>query len=206
MTTLDDATRQLVQIAGVVTVAEEDAIRAHLAAALSVVPSPWIEEVLLQTYLFAGFPRALNATREWRRVSGREPPRDAEAVSDDGDLIATWRARGEQTCALVYDGMYERLRMNVRQLHPALDDWMVIEGYGKVLSRPGLDLARRELCIVASCAAAGQERQLLSHLHGALNVGVAADVVAAAIDALAGVVEANHVRAAHMLYARVRGK
>ena len=69
--------------------------------------------------------------------------------------------------------MYERLRENIRDLHPLLDDWMIVEGYGKVLSRPGLDLARRELCIVAACAAAAQDRQLHSHLHGALNVGVA---------------------------------
>ena len=76
------------------------------------------------------------------------------------------------TCAAVYGSMYERLRENIRVLHPALDDWMITEGYGKVLSRPGLDLPRRELCIVAACAAAGQDRQLHSHLHGALNVGV----------------------------------
>ena len=27
----------------------------------------WVEELMLQSYLFAGFPRALNAAREWRR-------------------------------------------------------------------------------------------------------------------------------------------
>ena len=63
--------------------------------------------------------------------------------------------------------MYDRLRENIRHLHPLLDDWMIDEGYGKVLSRPGLDLPRRELCIVAACAATGQDRQLHSHLHGA---------------------------------------
>ena len=54
---------------------------------------------------------------------------------------------------------------------------MITEGYGKVLSRPGLDLERRELCIVAACAATEQDRQLHSHLHGALNVGVAPDAI-----------------------------
>ena len=38
------------------------------------VPVPWVEEVILQSYLFAGFPRALNAAREWRRVSGVAAP------------------------------------------------------------------------------------------------------------------------------------
>ena len=105
--------------------------------------------------------------REWRRASNRV----AATADAEERLDALWRADGEATCAAVYGTMYERLRANIRELHPALDEWMITEGYGKVLSRPGLDLARRELCIVAACAARGQDRQLHSHLHGALNVG-----------------------------------
>lgn len=199
---LDDATHALVRLAAVVTTGDEGAVRAALGAAVDAVPAIWVEELLLQTYLFAGFPRALNAMREWRRVSGRPAPArdDEEGNTDD------WRRRGEITCARVYGTMYDRLRGNIRALHPALDDWMVVEGYGKVLSRPALDLPRRELCIVAACAAAGQERQLLSHLHGALNVGVPAAVVDAAVEALAGVLDEEQMRAARMLWARVRGK
>jgi 4-carboxymuconolactone decarboxylase len=84
--------------------------------------------------------------------------------------------------------MYDRLRKNIRDLHPFLDDWMIVEGYGKVLSRPGLDLPRRELCIVAACAATGQDRQLQSHLHGSRNAGVEASVVSAALDSLRDVI------------------
>ena len=81
-----------------------------------------------------------------------------------------------------------------------------MEGYGKVLSRPGLDLPRRELCIVAACAAAGQDRQLHSHLHGALNAGVAPEAVSDAIEALAGVIPDQRLETARLLWARVRGK
>jgi 4-carboxymuconolactone decarboxylase len=91
-------------------------------------------------------------------------------------------------------------------LHPALDEWMVVEGYGKVLSRPGLDLPRRELCIVAACAAAEQDRQLQSHLHGALNVGIAPRVIDELIDALFEVVGGDRVRSMRLLWARVQGK
>ena len=35
---------------------------------------------MLQSYLFAGFPRALNAAREWRRVSGAPAPADDEGA------------------------------------------------------------------------------------------------------------------------------
>jgi 4-carboxymuconolactone decarboxylase len=102
--------------------------------------------------------------------------------------------------------MYEPLRRNILELHPELDEWMIVEGYGKVLSRPGLDLARRELCIVSACAASGQERQLHSHLHGALNVGVAVPVVTDSIEALGSLLDDARLTTARLLWARVKGK
>jgi len=83
---------------------------------------------------------------------------------------------------------------------------MITEGYGKVLSRPGLDLARRELCVIATCAATRQERQLHAHLHGALNVGAARGWVSDALAALEGVVAPAALDGAQLLWARVRGK
>jgi 4-carboxymuconolactone decarboxylase len=198
--TFDDETRQLVRLAAVVTAGDERAIRDAVAAARETIRASWVEELLLQTYLFAGFPRALNAMREWRRVHPvSEPDGDARTMQQ-------WRIDGERTCAAVYGTMYERLRDNIRDLHERLDDWMITEGYGKVLSRPGLDLPRRELCIVAACAAANQDRQLHSHLHGARNVGVAPAVISAAIDALADIIGNTRHEAARMLWARVKGK
>jgi 4-carboxymuconolactone decarboxylase len=120
--------------------------------------------------------------------------------------VDEWRARGEVTCAAVYDGMYDKLRVNIRQLHPALDAAMVVEGYGKILGRPGLDLPRRELCIVAACASTNQDRQLHSHLRGALNVGVPADDVREALDVLAPLVGDSRASSARLLLARVVGK
>jgi 4-carboxymuconolactone decarboxylase len=197
---LDDATRQLVRAAAIVAAGTESEVRDVLADADDTVPHPWIEELLLQTYLFAGFPRALNAFREWRR---RVPaPAQAAPALD----VADWEARGRETCRAVYGSMYDKLRQNIDALHPALDSWMIVEGYGKVLSRPDLDLPRRELCIVAACVASGQERQLHSHLHGALNVGVPAAVVRQALDALQAVVPDDRLGAARLLFERVAGK
>lgn len=200
LTELDAATRSLVRLSAVVTAGSDQEIREIVSNAVENIPAGWVEELLLQSYLFAGFPRALNAMREWRRVG--------PAASPDGDerSVNDWRTDGQQTCAAVYGSMYEKLRENIRELHPRLDDWMISEGYGKVLSRAGLDLPRRELCIVAACAAAGQDRQLHSHLHGALNVGVAPDVVTDAIDSLADIVGADRARSVQLLWARVRGK
>ena len=199
LTHLDDATRALVRLAATITAGTEQNVR-HALVASSIIPAVWTEELILQTYLFAGFPRALNAMREWRRIQPAPvSPAGSSSVDD-------WKRDGEQTCAAVYGAMYRRLRENIEGLHPVLDEWMITEGYGKVLSRPGLDLMRRELCIVAACAAAGQERQLHSHLHGALNVGVPVDVVDEAVEAIADVIADEAARSTRMLWARVRGK
>jgi 4-carboxymuconolactone decarboxylase len=212
---LDAPTVALVRLAAAIAGGDEKAVRHAFTAALKAeVPPQWTEELVLQSYLFSGFPRALNAAREWRRHS---PPDDARSAatelaappqedSADPERVAEWRVRGEATCAAVYDGMYEKLRLNIRDLHPLLDEWMVVEGYGKVLGRPGLDLARRELCIVAACAASGQDRQLHSHLHGALNVGVSADALGATLAALATQLGAARGKSVRLLLARVVGK
>jgi 4-carboxymuconolactone decarboxylase len=202
--TLDDSTIALVRLAAVVAGSEEAQVRDAFAQSVHLVPSLWIEELVIQSYLFCGFPRALNAAREWRRVAPTPAP-----LTDEGDDVThvdEWRQRGEATCAAVYGQMYEKLRVNVRHLHPALDAAMLIEGYGKILSRPGLDLPRRELCIVAACAATAQDRQLHSHLHGALNVGVPPAVLSAAIDSLASLLGEERTRSVRLLLARVVGK
>jgi 4-carboxymuconolactone decarboxylase len=201
---LDDSTIALVRLAAGIAGGDEMQVRDAFARSVQIVPSEWIEELVIQSYLFSGFPRALNAAREWRKVAPEPAP-----LTDEGDDVThvdEWRRHGEETCAAVYGPMYEKLRVNVRQLHPALDAAMVIEGYGKILSRPGLDLPRRELCIVAACAVTAQDRQLHSHLHGALNVGVTAPVLAAAVDALLPILGAERTRSVQLLLARVLGK
>jgi 4-carboxymuconolactone decarboxylase len=196
---LDPATRALVRLSAIITSGSEGAIRQGFAA-LDGVPPVWIEELVLQCHLFAGFPRALNAMREWRRWQPQP------AAARDADAPRDWRAQGEATCATVYGEMYERLRDNIRRLHPDLDDWMIVDGYGKVLSRPGLDLARRELCIVAACAASQQDRQLHSHLHGALNAGAAPSVVGQTLSAIDDLLDREHAHSVQLLWSRVQGK
>jgi 4-carboxymuconolactone decarboxylase len=57
-----------------------------------------------------------------------------------------------------------------------------VGGYGRVIGRPGLDLATRELCIAALLAVWKSPRQLHSHLRGALNAGAGRDEVTAAVE------------------------
>jgi len=211
---LDSPTRSLILLSAAIAGGEEGDVREAFAAAIGAnAPAQWVEELVLQSYLFCGFPRALNAAREWRRQLSRAAPSAANGLempadehADDPEQVSEWRVRGEATCAAVYDGMYDKLRLNVRDLHPLLDEWMIVEGYGKVLGRPGLDLPRRELCIVAACAATGQDRQLHSHLHGAINVGVDPVTLREALDVLAPAIGADLSRSAGLLLARVVGK
>jgi 4-carboxymuconolactone decarboxylase len=185
---IDNEVRHLVRIAGGIAGLPEGQVRSLMSDAIDETDPLSVEEIILQSYLFAGFPRTLNAMRTWRMVSERAAPAYDEGRNDAADGFAgdleTWRRRGEETCAVVYGDSYEKLRENIRALHPELDDWMIVDGYGKVLSRPGLDLKTRELCVVAACAVAGQQRQLHSHLRGALNSGASPAEVGAVLDAL----------------------
>ena len=209
----DAATRALVRLAACIAAGMEMEVRSAIdETAAAGVPEQWVEELILQSYLFAGFPRTLNAAREWRRAQEHRTP-EAPGEGHDGSQgsgpdgpIPDFRVAGEATCALVYGRFYEKLRHNITALHPELDAWMIEEGYGKVLSRPGLDLARRELCVVAACVAAGQDRQVHSHLHGARNVGAPTSAISAALEALDGVVAEAHRRRAILLWGRVQGK
>ena len=165
----------LCDLSAAVVDADETVLARCLERALTDADPGRVEEAILQSYLFLGFPAALDAMRRWRELAG--PAADADV--DEAPEI--WRARGEEACRSVYGANYEKLRTNVEAMHPALDRWMVAEGYGKVLGRPGLDLSARELCIVAQLTAAQREVQLHSHLRGALNVGATTGEVEASI-------------------------
>jgi len=175
-------------------------LRAELEMARDHAAPDKVEEALVQAYLFVGFPRALDAMGLWRRVSGRE----AEPPSPDDPL--TRGARGEETCRRVYGAQYLSLRANIAALHPDLDRWMIEEGYGKVLGRPGLDLQERELCIFSLLAGLGAPVQLYSHMRGALQVGVPGTVVSRVLEAIAPVVPVPRMELALREWARLAGQ
>ena len=167
---LDPQTCALVRFAAAIAQGYEPELRDRAAPLrASQVPVAWVEELLLQSVLMCGYPRALVAFMVWRKVGGVPAPADADGA--DYALAGEWRRRGEETCALIYGDNYGKLRDSVRALHPVIDNWMIVEGYGRTLSRPGLDLMRRELCTVAQTAVLETPRQLHSHLLGALNAG-----------------------------------
>jgi 4-carboxymuconolactone decarboxylase len=125
-------------------------------------------EALLQSYLFVGFPRAIEALFAAGPVLKRHgfAPPEAGRVDPEG-----WIRAGEDLCRRVYGRNYEKLIETMHGLSPDLASWMILQGYGTTLSRPGLGAATREYCVVAILTTTRMWRQLRSHAIGAINVG-----------------------------------
>lgn len=171
-----------------------------MEACLAVAPPEPAEEVILQSYLFLGYPVALNAFGLWREISGMEPGRPT------GEDWEAWANRGAVTCETVYGGQYRDLRSNIRALHPDMERWMVVEGYGKVLSRPGLPLPVRELCIVGLLAVSDLPRQLYSHLRGSLNSGASMQEVEAVVEMACAELEPEREESVREVWGRVKDR
>lgn len=141
-----------------------------------------VYEILLQGYLFSGYPRAIEsffcldeACRALgvARVSLRPPVR----LADEKTLLA----QGLATAAKVHRANLEKIHNKISALCPDLGYLMIAEGYGHVLSRPGIHTQTRELAVVSSLTALSAPRQLNSHIRGAMNVGCSAAEIYEAI-------------------------
>ena len=197
---MPESRRALLHLAAALGSRDHAAVRRALEAAAGRADAVAVEEVLLQSHLFVGFPDALNALAAWREVSAVPAP------AASGEDAAGWEARGERVCAAVYGANYARLRRNVRALHPDFDGWMVAGGYGRVLGRPGLDLATRELCVAALLAVWDAPRQLHSHLRGALNAGASVSDVDEAMEVACGHLDAEAAGRVRGLWGEIRAK
>ena len=202
---LDPATAALVRLAAAVAEGDVSELQERLAAAQGAgVSSLWIEELLLQSMLVVGYPLALVAFAVWREMAGptAEGGHAAEPLAHE-DWQA-WADRGAAVCREVYGRAYHKLLLNLRTLHPALEDLVLVDAYGKVIGRPGLDLKRRELATVAAIAVLGTAQQLHSHLRGALNTGASVEQVEAVLELVAGDLSPEYLRRAQEQWADVK--
>jgi len=202
---LDARTAALVRVAAAVARGKAPELEMRFAAARDArVPGLWIEELLLQSMLVVGYPLALVAFGTWRGLGAR--------IEGDGagpeDLAhadwEAWAARGAVVCREVYGRAYHKLLVNLRALHPALEHLVLVDAYGKVIGRPGLDLKRRELCTVATTAVLGTAEQLHSHLRGALNTGASGEEVEAVLGLVDGDLDPERRRSAREQWADVK--
>jgi 4-carboxymuconolactone decarboxylase len=193
-------TEGLVRASASLATRDAGRIRRTLADAVSHVDPRAMDEVILQAHLFVGFPDALNALRLWREVS------ETMAPWDGPETAGAWEARGAAVCERVYGANFGQLRRNVAALHPDLERWMLVGGYGRVIGREGLDLRTRELCIAALLAVWRVPRQLHSHLRGALNVGAAPWEVDRAVAIACEFLDPAGAASVQALWAEVRGR
>ncbi len=184
---LDQETTALARVAAAIAAGKIPELKTRLRAARAIgVPVASIEELLLQSMLVVGYPLTLVAFGVWRELTGPLPLPARGTDGQETEALAhadwqSWAARGAAVCRAVYGRAYHKLLVSLRELHPALEDLVLVDAYGKVIGRPGLDLKRRELATVAALAVLGTWRQLHSHLRGALNTGATPEEVEAVL-------------------------
>ncbi len=137
-----------------------------------------IYEIILQSYLFLGFPRMIEATIAYNEIFGDSKGAYEKVFNQvTQEESSKWFENGIKLCKQVYGKNYERLKARFLSISPEMFRWMVIEGYGKVLTRPGLSSVERELGEVAALIVDQRERQLVSHIIGSLNVGATIELI-----------------------------
>ncbi len=166
---LTAAQRALVTLSAAIASADAASVERESGAAVEAgLPPPALYETILQSYLFVGFPRAIEALFAARSTLERTGaiPKNAAPV-DTG----AWQRDGESLCRRVYGRNYEKLMETMRSLSPDLTSSMILEGYGKTLSRPALGAVDREYAVIAILTVTRMWRQLRSHAIGAVHVG-----------------------------------
>ena len=102
--------RSLALYSASIALADEAAIKAasSIAAELGAGIES-IHEVMLQSYLFLGFPQMLTAA-EYFQESYPRFPRNISFRPPDTKLVDEWVVMGTALCQRVYAGNYEKLR------------------------------------------------------------------------------------------------
>lgn len=149
-------------------------------------------EALLQVHLFAGFPRVVEAFQVLAEVGGMGQPEPDEIRAEP-----PMHERGRGLFARIYGAGAPQVEGILHDAHPDLADWVLGHAYGRVLTRPGLEPKERELLAVAALAASHQDRQLASHVRGAMACGATPGELNAVLELLIPhLSEDDHRRAA----------
>lgn len=176
--TLPPYERSLLRLSVAICLGRWDILREERIAAGVTVDRGW-REAVLQAHLFAGFPRVVEACRILAEAGGIGEPDDDEAVHHPVSI-----PHGRELFGRIYAENAPAVERELHGYHPLLADWIQGHAYGRVLSRPGLSAAQREILSVGCLAALGQERQLASHARGAILCGAEPQTLRDALDAL----------------------
>lgn len=128
-----------------------------------------IYETILQSYLFCGFPAAIESMKTFKYIYP-----DFKSVKSYYNII-NFKKSGLKNCKLIYKKNFKKLIANMNSHSPELKEWMIIEGYGKVIGRTILSIAEREFINFAILSTRIYPNQLYSHIKGCINTGASKD-------------------------------
>jgi XTP/dITP diphosphohydrolase len=140
-------------------------------------------EAMLQTYLFAGFPIGLESLSVLDALLQQRGLASATMDVEPYD-VSVFQVRGKELCSTVYGSVYEKMMQRFTAISPEITLYTIVEGYGKILSRPGLDGIMRECAIVCILATLGRRSQLYSHVRGARNLSATPQQLQVCADAI----------------------
>lgn len=189
----------LIRLSTGIVLGHWDVVREVRAAAPEGQPDRAWREAVLQTHLFAGFPRLVQAFGVLEEVGGLG---QAEPAELEGAKIQ--EARGAQLFDDIYGDGADTVRGLLESYHGDFAAWIAEHAYARVLARPGLPADRRELLAACALAALGQDRQLASHSRGALRCGATFEELCAAFDAVEDLIAPDHLGRARRIAERFR--
>lgn len=193
---LGDKDRRLVRLFAACVLGRFDEVARLRREAPAGEPDRAWREALLQVHVFAGFPRLVEAYGVLASEGGlgRVEPEEVLGESDQ-------HARGRALFDRIYQTDADKVRGLLAAGHPDFAQWIEGHAYGRILARPGLLPAQRELLACAALAVLGQERQLASHVRGAVRCGAGAEAVRAVIDTVADLAGAERAESARTIAA-----
>lgn len=181
---LEPEYRYLISIHALASLGEESLLESLIHMALDEgINIDSLREILLQTHLFCGFPRTINAFSRLNRCLSMRDGKGAKKMKyiRDESPPQRWRSRGEVLFKRIYLKNHSEVLESLRNFHPELSEWILNDAYGKVLSREVLKPKIRELAAIGTLTVLRVFPQLLSHIKGGLHLGANQDEVKEAI-------------------------
>ena len=94
------------------------------------------------------------------------------------DIMEDRFKKGMDILNIINEGNIEKVFESVEGVAPDLGRFVVEFPYSEIYTRENVDLKTRELCTIAALTALGHpQKQLKSHVDGALNIGVKAEEI-----------------------------
>jgi 4-carboxymuconolactone decarboxylase len=176
---LDMQSREIATVAALTAMGNaRPQLKTHIRASLNVGVSPEeLVEIIIQMALYPGFPASLNALDVASEVFTEENVRfQPEMTQSEPNRFE----RGSELIGQVYGdpNAAENMMEGLGDIAPDMARFILEFPYGDIYSRPGVDMKKREIAVVAALTALGNARpQLKTHIRASLNVGVSEEEI-----------------------------